>query len=299
VIETINGKELSIIKEGVKAFESMGKPIRWGVSGVPNHVYHDPECPGISSSKLGLIARSIKYFEYSIQHPISSAALGFGSALHDSILLPDLFKGDYVCGEKFDKRTKTGKEAFDNFSKQHEGKKILDPDDYQKILDMRESVMSNTACANLFSKGVPEVSYWWTDEESGFLCKCRTDWIREDLNLVIDIKTTTDSTKLGFAKSIAYWDYDRSAAFYLAGMKAIYGRDFNFAYIAIEKEPPYELGLFILGQRSIETGAVLYKRALQKYKDYTEKSDLDKALDEQDFITIDMPEWSHNADTRQ
>jgi len=258
---------------------------------LPAEVYHHPLCPGTSASKLALIHKSYTYYKYKSEHPERSPALDFGCALHDAILLPEVFNRQYVKKIDCDKRTNAGKEIYKNFCDDSRGKTILDQKDYDKVLAMRERVMSVETCRRML-KGRAEVSMFWIDQETGIQCKGRMDLYRDD-GIILDIKTTQNSSKKAFSKSIVDYGYDRSGAFYLDGITTITGNTHNvFAYIAIEKEPPYELGLYILGQRSIDNGRLLYKKDLQKYMEGLEMAELE-IENSLTFEVINVPDWAY------
>jgi len=258
---------------------------------LPAEVYHHPLCPGISASKLSLIHKSYAYYKYKTEHPERSPALDFGCALHDAILLPEVFESTYVKAIDCDRRTKVGKEKFDEFCKTAADKIIIPKDDYTKIIAMRDRVMSVEACRRML-KGRAEVSMFWIDEETGIQCKGRMDLYRDD-SIILDLKTTQNASKKAFSKSIVDYGYDRAGAFYLDGITKITGRPHGvFAYIAIEKEPPFELGLYILGQRSIDNGRALYKKDLQKYIEGLKHAEL-KMENDLNFEVINVPDWAY------
>lgn len=258
---------------------------------LPAEVYHHRLCPGISASKLSLIHKSYAYYKYKSEHPERSPALDFGCALHDAILLPEIFDKQYARRIDCDKRTKIGKEMYEKFCAEVEGKTILSSADYDEIIAMRDRVMSIEACRRML-KGRAEVSMFWIDEETGIQCKGRMDLYRDD-GIILDLKTTQNASKKAFSKSIVDYGYDRAGAFYLDGITKITGRPHGvLAYIAIEKEPPFELGLYILGQRSIDNGRLLYKKDLQKYIEGLKHAEL-KMENDLNFEVINVPDWAY------
>ena len=51
-------------------------------------------------------------------------------------------------------------------------------------------------------EGLTELSFF-SEDLGGIRAKCRPDWISNDKNIVIDLKTTQDASPKGFQKSIA------------------------------------------------------------------------------------------------
>jgi exodeoxyribonuclease VIII len=109
---------------------------------------------------------------------------------------------------------------------------------------------------------VTEHCYFWRDAETGLECKARPDYLRAD-NIYIDLKTTDDASHEEFSRSVAKWAYFRQAAFYTDGLKAATGRDLaGCVLIAVEKEPPYGVAVYVLDDTAIEFGRLKYKQAL-------------------------------------
>jgi hypothetical protein len=264
---------------------------------LPSNVYHDINCPGISASKLSMIHKSFAYYKYHIENPIETTAMQFGSALHDAILLPQEFENNYImlpdCG---DGRTKEGKEKRAKFIEMAIDKKIISANDWNKLGIMIQKIAMNEACNHMLKDGKPELSMFWNDLDTGILCKGRMDYYRND-GIILDIKTSNNSNKKSFSKSIYEFGYERQAAFYLDAMTIITGKEHSsFGFIVIEKEPPYEIGLYVLGKKSIDTGRLLYKKDLQKYKDFLKLQP--NEIEAKEFEIIDMPEWAHNLESR-
>ena len=106
-------------------------------------------------------------------------------------------------------------------------------------LAMAAAVRSHQAAAELLRDGQAEQSFWWDDADTGLRCKCRPDWLNGAT--VIDLKTTTDASPAGFAKSCATFRYHVQASHYLAGLPAE-----RFIFIAVEKVYPYAVGVYQL-----------------------------------------------------
>lgn len=171
---------------------------------------------------------------------------------------------------------------------------ILNPDQWKQIHAMRDAVMAHPAASALLTRipGRAEQSVYWIDAITGTLCRCRPDWWRDD-HLPIDLKTTEDASMEGFARSVAKFRYDVQAAYYLDGIQAATGkRPQNFVFIAVEKKPPYAVGVYVLDAETLEIGRGLYREDLTTY---TECAKSDKWPGYGDKIqTINMPGWHAN-----
>lgn len=180
------------------------------------------------------------------------------------------------------------------WDKENEGRSILNPDQWKQIHAMRDAVMAHPAANALLTRtpGRAEQSIYWIDTITGTLCRCRPDWMRDD-HLPIDLKTTEDASPEGFARSIAKFRYEVQAAFYLDGIEAATGkRPKNFVFIAVEKKPPYAVGVYVLDAETLEIGLGLYREDLATY---TECAKANKWPGYGDKIqTINLPGWYAN-----
>lgn len=261
---------------------------------VPMSEYH--KWPAISNSGLGHLSRSPAHYKaYLDEPPADTKAFQFGRAVHSAILEPDVFKDQYVCAPPLDRRTKAGKEAWAVLVEERGAENILAESDYLTCLKMRASVWKRKAATGLLGgDGNCEVSAIFVDDTTGVTCKVRADRISPKLagGTIVDLKTTTDASLLNFEKSIFNFGYHRQGAFYLAGFYAA-GIDVqHFSIIAVEKTPPYEVGVYRLTEGAIEAGMEQVNRLMSIYAECKEKDEWpgypDKVKD------IALPAWAWN-----
>lgn len=228
-----------------------------------------------------------------------SPALLFGQAFHDAILLPDLYKSNYAFEQKLDKRTKDGKETFQQFLRENEGKVIVPPHNGEPanitIDKAIAGIMSHPFISKLFDPRLAkfEHSIFWIDKETGLLCKCRPDLfinLNNDV-FVIDVKTTADASEPEFLKSIINLEYHIQAAHYLEGIKSIIpdARNYIFGFLAIEKTEPFDFALYNLDSNFQQIG---------KYKRDKGLETIAKCLQTNEWpgypkkmITLECPQW--------
>ena len=133
---------------------------------------------------------------------------------------------------------------------------------YNDILAMAE-VLKNDECASgLLSGGEAEVSYFWK-HELGFMCKCRPDYRKG--SILIDLKTTKDSSEEGFPWELGNWGYHRQGDHYMCGVAANNVETENFIDIAQEKKYPYKVGIYRLEEQDLYLGHEENKLIYQKY----------------------------------
>lgn len=231
------------------------------------------EHPAISNSKLNWFARSPYYYKRMCQSPDeSTTAMEFGTAFHMYVLEPQLFKDNYIIHEKFDRRTKVGKEHYNNVTElAREGnKKLISQTDYEKIQWMHNSLIDNPAALALLPTGLDsrvannriesEIYFNYMGGGLNMKCKSKIDYIQfltekyddTDVNL-IDLKTTQSITS--FKSSYKYkFGYYRQAAFYRLAAMAEGLNVKNFYFVVVETQYPHECAVFKVGQWDMEKG---------------------------------------------
>ena len=190
-----------------------------------NHNYYQ-DTEYVSNSMLNnLTGKSPEYFRFAMDNPqLSTPAMKFGSALHMNVLQPEEFNNNYAVSPKFDKRTKQGKIDYAEFVKANIFKTVVSEQDYELIEQM-------------------------------------TDKLMRDPDIIVDLKTTQDSSYYGFASSVKRYKYYKQAAFYMDAVGAQ-----EFYIVAIEKSPPFNINIIQLGDDLLDKGRELYSRDLEVYK---------------------------------
>lgn len=257
------------------------------IENMPNAEYH--ASPAISKSGLDKIEKSPAHYFYA--EPEKTKALIIGSAFHDLVLLPEVFKKNYIVKpEGLNLSTKEGKSW--KAQAESEGKEILSHEDFQHINAMKESVFAHHAASKLLASGKPEVSIFWEDE-IGVDCRCRPDFINDN-HIIVDLKTTTDASPEGFAKSVANFRYHVQDAYYSYGFKQAFGYPpKGFVFIAVEKDPPYAVGVYTLNDEAKLEGEIRFRANLETYKEALERNVWDAFS--QKIETLSLPNWAFKS----
>ena len=231
------------------------------------------EAEGISKSDLDLISRCPALYKYFKENPPEpTPEMIFGSAYHSYVLQPKLFAEKYVAKpEVVDRRSKAGKEAWNEFLLENEGKTILAREDYEQMGEMLEALMGCEQARKLLSGGEAELSVF-SEKEQGLVLKARPDYVRPDLNALIDLKTTRDASFEKFRWSVRNFRYDVQAAFYLDVLNGSGLGDFDlFIFIAQEKKPPYITAIYYASLETVEAGRMKYETDLDTLVECLEK----------------------------
>jgi hypothetical protein len=197
-----------------------------------------------------------------------------GSALHECVLEPHLFKENYIVSPKFDKRTKKGKEDAKEFEEFAKDKVVIVEDEMIMIQEMTKSARQNKTLMELLLDSYFEVSCYTTDEKTGLKLRMRPDGLPRSRSTIVDVKSCLNASKKKFKSDIYSYGYTLSAAYY----GDFLGRE-NYVFAAIEKKAPYQTALYALTDEMIQYGREQYRMGLDLIKwsidnsywcDYTE-----------------------------
>lgn len=251
-----------------------------------NAEYH--RHPALSKSDLDLINRSPMHYKYEKSHPSEpTETMLLGSVLHKLILEEKDFTSEYAVAPVCDRRTKAGKAKYGDFIADSENKTIITSDMYAKAVTIADAVKSNHIVKKLLCSGKAEQSYFW--EENGIQCKCRPDYLKE--NLIIDLKSTTDASPEAFMKSAYNYRYHVQAWWYLNGLRK-YGINVEeFIFIAFEKDPPYAVCVYAADDLMLELGEIEAKRNFKTYCECAESNNWYGYEKHPEIHSLSLPEW--------
>lgn len=228
--------------------------------------------PGLTKTKLfRLIEKNPEYYKYCEEHPELNAetpAQLFGAAFHKYVLEPEEFSAEYAVMPNVDRRTKAGREEYAAFAARAGERGIITDSDYFEICRMSEKLKSIPVVKYLLT-GEVETSYYFRDELTGLELQARPDVFRMvgDHGVVVDLKTCRDASNDEFRKAAINLGYDVQAAIFLDAMKAEYGIECDFIFVAIEKDPPYMVNVLSADEYLVKYGRERLREALSIYKE--------------------------------
>jgi len=256
------------------------------ISGEPGDVYHAN--PAISNSDLSLFLTDPKRFEAKRNGELKekdSQDLLLGDIFHvlclesievfngrfvlDSICPPKPTKAQIEAHSKFDQNKKptTGQvtafkkqdkliKNYNNFWKVHEGKKLIKFADFLVAKNMRESLFEDVDAGKLldgFEYMHRELTLRTDELTYGFKVQSKLDIYDPQEHVAIDLKSVRNLDV--FKRNYYDFGYYRQAAFYKLVFEAVVGRKLQeFYFIAVEKEPPYEVGVFKVSDEALFLG---------------------------------------------
>lgn len=192
-------------------------------------------------------------------------------------------------------------DVLEEWQRNNSERKVLSPEAFEQIFAMRDAVMNHQAAFAI---------------------------LHHVKDIIGDLKTTEDASPEGFAKSIANWRYDVQHAYYIDGTRlaleqgkctppqegkaelSVYWTDpvtgvlcrcrpdfwrgypKHFAFIAVEKKPPYAVGVYVLDSEGVEIGRAQYQHDLRVYAECVRSGVWPGYGDK--IQTISLPAWHAN-----
>ena len=250
--------------------------------------------PAISRSELFNLHCSPEKFRYYKDTPQETTpSLLFGQLFHKMALEPDTLWEEFAVAPAVDKRTKAGKEEYAKFVESSVGKTVVTMDMVNQASDMCEAINKNPFAVKLLS-GAHETPYFWTDEETGEACKCRTDATISigNMNLIVDLKSAEDASTEKFMRDAVNFGYDFQTGMYRAGVEVNEGKPFGFVFLVVEKKPPYSINILQADDLFLKRGKKLYRELLDTYHECNMSGNWFGYLGKENTINVlSLPAW--------
>lgn len=266
---------------------------------VTNEDYHKSK--GLSNSQMSYLLPPYcpKMFWW---HHISGKAVkpetnafDVGTAVHTLVFERETFRDRFYCVQEIPKRnTNLGKVAYESMEKTAAGRIVLDKADQDIVFEMASNITSHGMWRTLKGgdSGCIEDSLAWQDPDTGVLLRSRPDFYTDDL--IIDLKTTKDSSPHSFQKSVVEYAYHRQAALSTTGLSILTGREYkNVVLFVVDKNPPYPVRCYVLSDAAIEQGKHEFQYASRKYKECIESGvweDYPQIIED-----LDLPVWAYRS----
>lgn len=217
-------------------------------------------------------------FDWQRNNPVYKDVFDFGHVAHRLVLgrgaEVEVLVND--AGEPFETfNTKASKEARD--AARAAGRVPILAHEFKRAEEVAASVKADPIIGHVFTpgNGDAEVSLFWPDPETGVIRRARLDWLTKPVDgrrrLIVDLKTAKSAEPNAFSKSAADYGYAISAANYVDGVIAC-GLADDPAYLlaVVEKDPPYVVSPFQIGDDLLQLGRALMRKAIRLYADCTE-----------------------------
>jgi hypothetical protein len=255
-------------------------------SNVSGEIYHAAE--GISNSLLGKMYRSPAHaFSYLHEpRPEPTPAMVLGTLQHTAIFEPAKMQAWAIKPEGMSFATKEGKE----WKAAQAGRQVISFEDYQAIKGMSTAVRNHPVAGPLLAlPSRNELSVFAKDEETGLLLKSRFDACTA-AGVILELKTTEDSSPFAWVRTVAKWRYFCQHAFYIdqAARAGIPVQDLLF--LVVEKQAPYNVVVYQLDAVSVAKGRTEYRRLLAAFSKCLRDNKWPGYSDQIEIVTI--PDWA-------
>lgn len=229
--------------------------------------YHSAD--GLSKSMMDYLKKSPAHLKYAMENREEKQNENFvlGSLLHTLLLEPNKFDEEYLIMPAIDRRTKQGKEMYEEFLEKCGERQTISQEQYDLANIWAEKILQHPKAKEYFAKkSINEVSIFWTDKNTGELCKARPDKIILETDCIVDLKTAVSAQQDDFQRKAFDLGYHRQAYWFAEAYKQQYGKDLKeFVFIVVEKTPPYNVVVYVASEFFIEVGGIECKELLNKY----------------------------------
>lgn len=246
---------------------------------IPFQTYLNWEVMSQSTLKAGMNSMShLKAALAGERTKVVTDAMQLGTALHCAFLEPELMPDKVV---RWDGGTRRG-EKWNGFCDEHEGKVILTPIMYEKLVGMVRSLRKH-----------PEIKRWANviettelsavGEVNGLLMKGRADALTPDP--LFDLKKTTSTDPRAITNTVLSFGYHIQGAVY----RQLFNRD-RMILAFIEETPPYDVVPYELSPAFLRLGKKIVDELTTAYL-ACEKSDWWPGRSD-DVVLIEPPDWA-------
>lgn len=202
-----------------------------------------------------------------------SDPMRIGRATHMLALEPQRFKETYVVMPDFVGYTKDGKESANSKeardkraswkAEQKPGSEFVTAEELTHLIGMCDALLLHPQAKEMFEGGILEKCGYYRDPITGLKCRIKPDCVSPSLNGLFDFKTARDVSYRKFGQACNDHRYDIQLVQYAAGAGIILGAKLDIlGWVAVEKRPPYEVAVWIMGPQTLERAERHCRKAL-------------------------------------
>jgi hypothetical protein len=206
---------------------------------IPEADYHRDPLRHLGGSLSSTTARKLlppscpALARYAVEHPEHKDAYDLGSVTHRLTLGAGC---EIVEVPAATWQTKAAKEAREDARAR--GAVALLSKDLAAAMAMRDAVHADPLAHALLTLpgGAPEQTLIWREGEEGTWCRAMFDRLGDPS---VDLKTCDSVDDDHLQKAVWNYGYHVQRTFYGRGYRAVYGRDVDFFFIFVQKDPPH------------------------------------------------------------
>lgn len=221
-------------------------------SGVPESIYHGSRTSlSVSSAKLLLPPSCPALFRWSQDNPKPiNKIYDFGHIVHhlvlgvgDPIFIMDpALHGLNKDGSPSAAPANTTKWKDTDAAARERGEIPVHIDKFAVAQAMAAAVVDDAIAGPLFADGIPELSIYVEDPETGVLLRGRVDWMTwvDGVLKVIDLKTSATVNPAELRRKWWGYAYHCQEAWYRRLLELLgVAEDIDFLFVAVDKNPPH------------------------------------------------------------
>lgn len=198
-----------------------------------NEQYHSQRTH-LSSSTLKEVLKDpksfVKFWLHGIRESKETAAMLEGTLVHTLLLEPEKVHAEYAFYEGM----RRAGAAYEAFATNNAGKIIIGAPMAQRAHAAVKACAKLPVLLKLLSGGFTEHTVMC--EFMGVPVKIRADYINIEQGYIVDLKTTSYPADLDiFKQTVDHFNYDLSAALYVAVAQVAYGKPFDFYLAPVSK----------------------------------------------------------------
>ena len=264
----------------------------------PNGLYLDLEDykyrndPGLSNSKLSLMAKSPAHFlYYESRSTPETPAMVFGRNLHMAVLEPKRFERDVMMVNVKGRNTVTFKEA----AVENAGKTLITSSEWEMINEISCVINKHSLAHELITNhyNLREASVFY--DHLGVRMKSRFDVLNTEDGFALDLKTCESAAPHAFSSSISTYGYYRQASLYIESCAILGIPVKEFIFIAVEKTEPLGVGVYRIDKEWLEIGKREIRSLIEQYKLCRETRSWPSYTDDE-VMVLECPRWLSKRD---
>lgn len=209
----------------------------------------------------------------------------FDDALRMAVFEPKLFAHKYVKLPNLNKSTTIGKSEFASLTAaaQANDQLLLPASDFDAIRGMQDAILKHPTAKILCTAGLIGTPVRFEEMNTGAPIKFRPHWIHSG-GIVVHLMSTKDASFNNFQKEAGNFRHDKKAVIQMEGTKLD-----GMAFINIEPEAPYKIGIRHMDERSLSFGRETVVRNCETYLECLASGKW-PGFDER-ILPASLPEW--------
>jgi len=209
----------------------------------------------------------------------------FDNALRMAVFEPKLFAQKYVKVPNLNRSTTIGKSEYNSLTAAAEsnGQLLLSATDFDTIRTMQDAIFKHPTAKMLCSAGNIGIPVRFEEANTGATIKFNPHWIHSH-GIIVHLMSTKDASFNNFQKEAGNFRHDKKAVIQMEGTRLD-----GMAFINIEPEAPYKIGIRHMDDRSLAFGRETIIRNCETYLSCLASGKW-PGFDER-IIPASLPEW--------